>query len=187
MGKTYENVSEQAETLATIERARIIREVEASMSPEERLKPALSIPALLFKDLFVDEAGEGKGKPYWKDQSEIVPPPVMAFPLKGLCLVMNMGESEKIAQKEAASMDADTKALAATFEQHVAVQKVLEHRTAADGSLEFLVHSCTYLPSPVCGADKMVRTDTFPWKSADSLRIGRGESKHLTEYLSKRE
>jgi hypothetical protein len=41
MGKTYEDVSSVAKVLATIERARIIREVEEGMTPAERLEPHL--------------------------------------------------------------------------------------------------------------------------------------------------
>ena len=37
MGDTYQSLSERAEVLATIEKARLIREVEKGMSDEQRL------------------------------------------------------------------------------------------------------------------------------------------------------
>jgi hypothetical protein len=85
MGKTYERINEQAEVLATIERARLIREVEKELSPEEREDAKCwfdnrGIGFLWGTPLsFIqqDPAGLNGGTQYWVQWSKVNPLPKM--------------------------------------------------------------------------------------------------------------
>ncbi len=186
MGKTYEDVSSVAKVLATIERARIIREVEEGMTPAERLEPLTSLSNWLFKDLFVDEAGVGKGEKYWTQHNAIIPPPVMASPLAGLCLVMNQGEGITVARREAESMNSVTESLGKGLEQLVSYTEVSEHKEEG-GELLFRLNFTSYAPSKVCKEDKMDRVDDVSeWQTAAQLvRSFGGVPKHLKDYCAK--
>jgi hypothetical protein len=184
MGKTYEDVSSVAKVLATIERARIIREVEEGMTPAERLAPLQSLPNWLFSCLFVDEAGVGGGAEYWTRPDAIIPPPVMAAPLSGLCLVMNQGEGATVAKVEADHMNSVTERLGGELERVVAFTGVLGHRLEGGGA-SFRLHSTAYVKSRVCGEDKMERVDAVEWYTQAQLqRLGALKMRLLREYCA---
>jgi hypothetical protein len=115
VGQTYEKISEQAQVLARIERARIIREVERSMSEEERKEPltvswGLAFPPhwlsqALFKHIFKDEAGWGAGVKYWTHHEHVIPKPEMARDMTGVYMVMDQGEDSEA--KENAEKNAE--------------------------------------------------------------------------------
>ena len=185
MGKTYEDVSSVAKVLATIERARIIREVEEGMTPAERLAPLQCLPNWLFSFLFVDEAGVGGGVEYWTRPDAIIPPPVMAAPLSGLCLVMNQGEGATVAKVEADHMNSVTERLGGELARAVAFTGVLGHRLEGGGGVSFRLHSTAYVKSPVCGEDKMERVDAVEWHTQAQLqRLGVLRMRLLREYCA---
>jgi hypothetical protein len=87
---TDESINDQAEVLSTIERARLIREVEKDMSPAERLEPAKWFRNRVFKQQ--DPSGQNGGVQYWCDWAGIIPPPTMHFKQVGPSLVLPQGE-----------------------------------------------------------------------------------------------
>jgi hypothetical protein len=66
MGQTYESISTTAEVLATVETARLIREVELVMTPEQRLDPSKSWLVFFWWHLKSWVTGKPPPQPYWR-------------------------------------------------------------------------------------------------------------------------